>query len=125
MSDFSFSRNEHLKSTKLIDKVFREGEVYKKWPFRLHYLPCTLFENTATAQIAFSVPKRNFKRAVDRNRIKRQAREAYRLHKNILHDADTQFALVLVYSAREKLPYKKIEDAVIHLLTQLQSSLKR
>ena len=64
------------------------------------------------AQVAFSVPKRIYKTAVARNRIKRRMREAYRLHKQELYDklADRQLSavLMLVYIAKEELSYDEI-----------------
>lgn len=67
-------------------------------------------------QVAFSVPKRRFKKAVDRNRIKRQMREAYRLNKTILNE---NYAIVFVYLPHDKLDYKTIEVAMINTLKQI------
>jgi ribonuclease P protein component len=69
---------------------------------------------TEGAQLAISVSKRSFKTAVARNRIKRQIREAYRLHKAELHEklGERQVALMLIYIAKEALPYSEMEAGV-------------
>jgi ribonuclease P protein component len=82
---FTFGKQEKLKSRKLIEKLFDEGKSVKKFPVRLVYLQSS-HTSDFPVQAAFSVPKRNFKRAVDRNRIKRLLREAYRHQKNTLYD---------------------------------------
>ena len=73
-----FPKEEKLKSRKLIEQIFAEGESRKKFPVKVVFIPQ---ETLKTHQAAFSVPKRNFKLAATRNRIKRQMREAYRLQK--------------------------------------------
>ena len=80
----TFGKQEKLKSRKLIERLFEEGKSVKKYPIRLVYLQ-TDHTSDLPAQVGFSVPKRHFKRAVDRNRIKRLLREAYRIQKKELY----------------------------------------
>jgi len=115
---FKFYKREKLKSRKLIGRLFSEGKSVTKFPVRMLYLPS---ENTVYSQAAFSVPKRNFKLAVGRNRIKRQIREAYRLNKSVLNTNNgTAFALVFLYIGRDKTDYGVINNAVAALLKKLQ-----
>lgn len=69
------------------------------------------------AQVLFSCSKRNFKKAVDRNAVKRRMREAYRLHKHLL-PGDTYFLIAYIYIAREIFPYPFFEE-------KLKASFKR
>src|SRR5438105_5364972 len=97
---YRFTKQEHLCSRKLIEKVVKEGKSAGTYPFRIKWLKAEL--NTKyPAQIALSVSKRNFKRSVDRNRIKRLMREVYRKNKagfyETLQVKQLQCALLLVY----------------------------
>ena len=74
----SFGKKEKLKSDIIIAQLFDEGETAVKFPVKMFYLPVENFKNT---KATFAVPKRTFKSAVTRHRIKRQMREAYRLQK--------------------------------------------
>lgn len=120
MPQFRFSKTERLKSRKLIEQAFSEGKSFAVFPLRLVYVKAELSEDSGPVQVGFTVPKRAFRSAVWRNRIKRQMREAFRLKKNILQEslADTtaQFAWMILYTAKEPLPYGQIEEAMGKLM---------
>ncbi|THD69298.1 ribonuclease P protein component [Robertkochia marina] len=99
--DRSFPRKEKLKSRKLIEAVFTEGSSVSAYPLKLVYLPAELPEEVPV-QAAVSVPKRRFKRAVDRNRIKRLMRESWRLQKwEWLPQLQKSYAFVFIYTGRD------------------------
>ena len=80
MKLFSFSKRDKLKSKKVIDRLFLEGKSIVVYPLRLVYVSET-FSDETHIKVAVSVSKKRHKKAVDRNRIKRLMREAYRLEK--------------------------------------------
>lgn len=76
--DVRFPKSEKLKKEKVIKQLFSKGKSVYKYPFKLLWLPNAVAEEQTNPQVLVSVPKRAFKKAVDRNRIKRQIKEAYR-----------------------------------------------
>jgi len=119
----TFSRQERLKSRKIIGQLFKGGESFVAYPLRVVWVsaePNPAFPvadkqlTTPPAQLAISVPKRNFKTAVARNLLKRRIREAYRLHKHELYEklADRRIALMFMYIAKEELSFAEIEAGV-------------
>lgn len=81
---FTYSKDEKLKSKKLIETLFSEGKSVSKYPLRLVYHQVD-FDNNVDLKISVSVSKKHFKKAVDRNYFKRVLRECYRLNKNLLN----------------------------------------
>lgn len=120
MPDFSFRKNEKLCSKKVIDKLFAEGKSVFAFPLKFVYLETGLTTGTP-AQAGFAVSKKNFKKAVQRNLIKRRMREAYRLHKPDFYEAlkEKQVAVFFVYTAKEIADYAVIESAIIKGLKKL------
>lgn len=119
---FSLTKNERIKSKKTIETLFQQGEAFFSYPYRIVY---SLAQNAETQALCFaiSVPKRFFKRAHDRNRIKRQTREAYRLQKqSLLTNVQTHhhaLNMMLIYQAREVMDsislHKHMQQCLEHL----------
>ena len=119
--DYSFSKESKLKSRKTIDRLFVEGKSFTQSPLKLLFVR---LEKQGATQAAFAVPKRNFKLAVARNRIKRQLRESYRLHKHMLNsDSNENYALLFLYISKSKSSHKEIESSVVNLLAKLKEGL--
>jgi len=81
----TLGKTERLKSRKAIEQLFREGKSFSHFPFRVYFQKSTPATNE-NLQWGVGVSSRNFKRAVDRNRIKRLLRESWRLQKHTLND---------------------------------------
>lgn len=113
--DQSYSKKEKLKSKILITQLFTEGKSIKKYPLKLVYLPLS-GPRIGTHQAGVSVPKRNFKRAVDRIHIKRLMREAFRKNKYLVVDQHPSFAFMFLYIGREQEDYHKIFSSTEALL---------
>lgn len=115
---FSFPKNERLKSKKLIEQVFQDGNSLKQYPLKLIYLKAGLPDDVS-CQAAMAVPKRRIRQAVKRNRIKRLMREAYRLNKgSIFNKIVGNYALLFLYLGKESPDYKEVERAMKSLLVQ-------
>lgn len=104
---------ERLDKKKIIEKMFSGGSrSFSVFPFRVVYLP--LEELEADASILISVSKRRFKRAVKRNRVKRQIREAYRVNKhgllNALAEKRCRLAIAFIYLSDQLVESSVIED---------------
>lgn len=112
-ADFSFGKDERLCSKKVIDKLFLEGKSVFVYPVKIVYLE-TKLNTKYNVQAGFTVGKRNFKRAVQRNLIKRRMREAYRLNKQKFYAelGEKQVAVFFIFTGKEILEYKQIEAAV-------------
>ncbi len=105
----TYSSKEKLKSKKLIEQLFQEGRSISVYPMRLVYLK-TVFDDGVNIKTGVSVSKRHFKNAVDRNRIKRLLREAYRLNKPMyFNNFSTQCAFMILYIGNEKPTFQEIE----------------
>lgn len=105
----TYSKKEKLKSKKLIEQLFTEGQSVSAFPLRLVYLPTT-FNDKVIAKTGVSVSKRNFKTAVARNRIKRLLRESYRLNKAAyFNNLTTQHAFMILYIGKDTPTFTQVE----------------
>ena len=113
-----FPKTEKLKSAKTIEFLFLEGKTYSKYPVKIFFLPK---ENLETNLAAFAVPKRNFRLAVDRNRVKRQLREVYRLNKHILEEINgKKIVMLFLFLGKTKPQYEQLDNAMISILKKLR-----
>jgi ribonuclease P protein component len=117
---YSLGKSERLKSRKQIDQVFEKGKKITLFPFRLLY---HVQQGEGFVKAGFTVSSKNFPRAVDRNRIKRLSREAYRLQKNELEKGllknDYCLHLFFIYTGREMTEYEEIFVTLKKLLDKL------
>lgn len=120
-SKFTLGKNERLKSRKLIGQLFSEGKSIAVYPYRVLY---SINPGSHSLQAGFTVSSRNFKRAVDRNRIKRLTREAYRLNKNALKKDDVVINLFFIYTGKEILEFGEIQNKMKDALTRIATQLK-
>ena len=112
----SFGRKEKLKSKILITRLFTEGKSFNKYPLKLVYLPVSE-SRYDTLQTAVSVPKRNFKKAVDRIHLKRLMREAFRKNKYLVtSNMNNKYAFMFLYIGREQASYHKLFRVTEELL---------
>ena len=95
------------------------------YPIRMVYMPVESVD--MPVQVLVSVSKRHFKRAVKRNRVKRQIREAYRKNKNNLtiaaSEAKMAYALGFIFMADELFPSTAIDESISRLLTRLREKI--
>ncbi len=115
----TFPKAERLHSKKLIQELFEKGSSFYLYPFKVLYGPSPV---QGPHQALFSVSKRKFKRAVDRNLIKRKIREAYRLNKHILtSDQEQQPSLLIayIYTGKEIPDYHFLEKRLSKSLRRL------
>ena len=135
---YTFPKKEHLCGDIRIGKLFSEGEAFIAYPFRIVYA-IKVGNTEETPKILFSVPKKRFKRAVARNRIKRLMREAYWLNKSDLkefcesNNLELQVAFSFVGDAipewnfvelKMKTALKRVETNVQHYLLALNNESK-
>ncbi len=117
-----FPREEKLKSKKHIQRLFDEGSAISDFPLKLIYHQIDK-EGNANLKMAVTVPKKKFKSAVHRNRIKRLMRETYRLHKaEIFNKIEGSYALLFLYLGRDMPEYATVEK---HMIKILELFLKR
>ncbi len=111
-----FPKKEKLKSKKLIEKLFKEGKTLSNFPLKLIYLKVDVPVD-AKFKTGVAVPKKNFKSAVKRNRIRRLLREAYRLNKHLVfNNSEGNFAFLILYLGKEMPTYPEIEEGMQKIL---------
>jgi ribonuclease P protein component len=117
MGDFTFSKHERVNKKKDIESLFAKGKAFNLPPLRVVYL-LNPDQTINTHQVLISVPARTFKKAVDRNLLKRRLREAYRLNKRYL-TSEKKMIVGFIYTAKETLPFVAIEAKVIEGLERV------
>ncbi len=119
----TFKKHERLKSHKVITELFNSGKIIHSHPLKVLYLLSDEVNTEFPAQFAVSVSKKNFKRAVERNYIKRKVRETYRLNKHLFYKEliqnNKKAYLFVIYTATEDLHITFIEKGIKNLITKL------
>lgn len=108
---YTFKKEERLCSKKLLDKLFHNGSSFLLYPFRIIWLVTDQLPADVPVQVVISVSKRKFKRAVDRNLLKRRMREIYRLNKAemVYSRVDRPLLLAISYIGNDISEYRFME----------------
>lgn len=127
--NFTYPKNEKLKSKITIDLLFSKGKSVSKYPLRLVYVESDYGIPEGSDQnlkMGVSVSKKYFKLAVDRNYFKRVLRETYRLNKHLLTDnLDKPYAFMFFYQTKDRLTYEEINTKTIQLFEKFILQLKK
>lgn len=120
----TLGKEERLSSRKLIQALFLKNFSISEYPIRVLITPAAII-GPFPAKAVFSVSKRNFPKAVDRNRIKRLMREAYRLNKHLLYDFLKQknitAAIAFIYTGNKVPDFNLVQEKLIATLVRLES----
>ena len=122
MGKYTFRKEERLSKDKLIQELFDKGSSFYLFPFKVFFMP-NPEPGTSFHQVVISVSKRNFKRAVDRNLIKRRIREAYRLNKELL-PVQNKLLIAYIYSVKDILPSIQIQERLVKTFKRLDYAEK-
>lgn len=111
----SFPKSEKLCGKLIVDQLYKQGKRFVVWPLRVSYIVSPDNAN----RILIWAPKSLFRHAVDRNRLRRQMREAYRLNKEILSHSDTRYHIAFNYIDKTMQDYSVISKAMKKALKKL------
>jgi ribonuclease P protein component len=126
---FTLSKKERLKSKKCIETLFQTGKAFLIHPFRIIYSPHPLTLGESSTQVMVSVPKKLFRKAAQRNRIRRQVKEAYRLQQIPLQDClrqlQCQLQIMIIYQRNEPLKYNDIFQRIGEGLEKIRKAQQK
>jgi len=127
--NFTYPKNEKLKSKITIDLLFSKGKSVSKYPLRLVYVESDYGipdDSDQKIKMGVSVSKKYFKHAVDRNYFKRVLRETYRLNKHLLVDhLEKPNAMMFFYQTKDRLSYEEINTKTIQLFEKFVLQMKK
>jgi ribonuclease P protein component len=126
---YTFTKEERLCNKKLIDELFHNGSSFLCYPFKVSWIAVNE-PQPFPGQVLFGVPKKRYKRAVDRNLLKRRMRETYRLNKqqylySVLEGANKTIVFSIGYIGKEISTYELIEKKMLKLLSILAESASK
>ncbi|QNL50361.1 ribonuclease P protein component [Olivibacter sp. SDN3] len=123
MAKYTFKKEERLCNKRLLKSLFQGGSSFIFYPYKITF---TKVQHLSyPAQVVISVPKRRFKRAVDRNLLKRRMRESYRLDKEVmlypfLREREQRVLIAIQYIGKEIISYRKVHRRMKDALLKFQ-----
>ena len=122
MTSYKFPNTDKLKSRSAINELFRKGKAIKAFPVKLVFTIGEPIEKSCV-KVGVSVPKKNIRKAVDRNLLKRRIRESYRLNsiplKKTVTDRNLQINMMFVFLGKDVADYKVLDDKIKVTLSRL------
>jgi len=120
----TFKKRDKLKSPLEIEALYRENQFIVSHPLKCYYSFEEVTDNKSNIRAAFSVPKKIFKHAIDRNKLKRRMREAYRLHyktvfETFINQKEKQLKLFFIYVGKEVLDSEEIVKSLLVILQKI------
>lgn len=127
---FTLGKDERLKSRKQIENLFDKGKSFVVAPYRVYFIinsELSIQGRESGLKFGTGVSAKNFKKAVDRNRIKRLTREAWRLQKNEIREksreAQRQLNVFFIYTGKELPDFTTVKDKVAIVLKKLADKI--
>ena len=119
----TFTKAERLTSKIAIENLYQSKKSVQSPPFRINWIVAP--QSDIPVQVIISVPKRLFKKAVDRNKLKRLTREAYRKNKNILYQGinTKNIFLMFIYTDKKTSDYDTIEKAILGAFAKICNNI--
>lgn len=125
---YTFGKEERLKSSLHIQELLKNGQSISAFPFKIFWGESKDPHQKFPAKTAILVPKRKFKRAVDRNFMKRRIREAYRQNKNLIYEPlqemEMDMNIVILLLTDEFISFEKLDTGIRALLSKLADKIK-
>lgn len=116
----TFKKIERLHHKKDIEAIFKSKNSFLEYPFKVVYLEKEADEKQSGIKVLISIPKKKFKKAVDRNLLKRRCKEAYRLNKaftvNLLKKKNKELHIAFIYIATNEVDFNTISSKIILIL---------
>lgn len=124
MERYFFKKEERLCNKRLLQQLYQRGSSFLLYPYRVVFLPYTRL--SVPVQVVLSVPKRNIKHAVDRNRIKRRMREIYRLEKTrhlypFMQEKPDTLLLAIHYIGKQEESFPRMQSRMGKLIKKLEA----
>ncbi len=123
----TFGKQERLKSSLAIQKLLKEGQTISGFPFKIYWHQTEDLEQKYPAKTAVLVPKKKFRKAVDRNLMRRRIIEAYRQNKNLIYhplqEKNLKIVLVILFLSDEFISFERLNSGIRDLLGKLAENI--
>ncbi len=126
-AEYSLGKEERLKSTFTIQELLKTGRTVSGFPLKIYWDISEDTRQKFPVRMAVSVPKKKFRRAVDRNLMKRRIRESYRLNKAIIYEPlgekNLRISLIILFLSDEFISFDRVNAVISELLRKIADNL--